>query len=86
MRAATPAQHVHVQPVCLGQQHVGLVADEREPFEEPDAYRPVRDDLCQRERGGLDVHAALDHFQVRGDAAEVVVCCAVGQVAETEGL
>jgi hypothetical protein len=46
----------------------------------------VGDDLCERERGGFDVHPAFDHLQVGGDAAQVVVCCAVGEVAEAEGL
>jgi hypothetical protein len=86
VRAAAPAQHVHVEPVGLGEQHVRLVADEGEPLEEPDAQGAVRDDLRQRERGGLDVGAALDDLEVRGDAAQVVVRRAVGQVAEAEGL
>jgi len=86
MRAAAPAQHVHIKPVRLGEEHVGLVADEGEPFEKPDAHGAVGDDLGQRQRAGLDVHAPLDHLEVGRDAAQVVVGRAVGQVAQAEGL
>lgn len=81
-----PAQHVNVELVGLGEQQVGLVADEREALEEADADAAVGDHLRQRQRGGLDVQAALDDLEVRRDAAQVLVRRPVRQVAEAEGL
>jgi hypothetical protein len=83
---AGPAEHVDVELVGLGEQQVRLVADQREALEEADADAAVRDDLCKRERGGLDVVAALDDLQVGRYRAEVLVCALVGQIAEAEGL
>lgn len=53
---------------------------------EANAQRAVRDDLGQREVGRLDVKVALDYLQVRRDAAEELVCFAVGNVAEAQDL
>lgn len=36
--------------------------------------------------GGIGIEAAAYELEVGGDGAEVGVCCAVGEVAETEGL
>jgi hypothetical protein len=69
MGAATPAQHIDVEPIRLGKEQIGLVGHEREAFQEPDPEGPVRDDLGQRQGRGLDVVAALDDFEVGRDAA-----------------
>lgn len=83
---AAPAEDVDVEAVGLGQQQVGLVADEREALEEADADGAVGDDLGQRQGRGLDVKAALDDLEIGRDGAEVLVGALVGQVAEAEGL
>lgn len=83
---AAPAQHVDVELVRLGEQQVGLVADEREALEEADADAAVGDHLRQRQRGGFDIQAALDDLEVRRNAAQVLVRRPVRQVAEAERL
>lgn len=83
---AAPAQHVDVEFVRLGEQQVGLVADEREALEEADADAAVGDHLRQRQRGGFDIQAALDDLEVRRNAAQVLVRRPVRQVAEAERL
>lgn len=44
------------------------------------------DNLGQGQAGGLDVEAALDDLEVRGDGAEVFVRVLIGQIAQAEGL
>jgi hypothetical protein len=84
--AASPAEHVHIELVRLGQEQVGFGGDEGEAFEEADAQGAVGDDLCQGETGGLDIVAALDDLQVGRNGAQVFVRMAVGKVSEAEGL
>lgn len=84
--AASPAEHVHVKLVRLGQEQVGFGGDEGEAFEEADAQGAVGDDLGQGETGGLDIVAALDDLQVGRNGAQVFVRVAVGEVSEAEGL
>lgn len=84
--SAAPAQNIHVQLVRLGQEQVGLVGDESEALEEPNAEAAVGDDLGQGEGGGLDVIAALDDLEVRRDRSQVLVRVLVGQVSEAERL
>lgn len=83
---AAPAEHVDVELVGLGEEEVGLVGDERETLEETDSQGAVGDDLGQRERGRLDVKAALDDLEVGRYRAEVLVGRLVGQVAQAESL
>lgn len=83
---AAPAEHIDVELVGLGEEEVGLVGDERETLEETDSQGAVRNDLGQRERGRLDVKAALDDLEVGRYRAEVLVGWLVGQVTQTEGL
>lgn len=83
---AAPAQHVHIQPIRLGEQQIRLARHEREPFEEPDADAAVLDDAGDGEGSRLDVVAAADDLEVRAHGAEVFVGVLVGEVAEAEGL
>lgn len=83
---AAPAEDVDVEAVRLGEEQVGLGGDEREALEEADADGAVGDDLGQRQRGGLDVVAALDDLEVGRDGAQVVVGGLVGEVAQAERL
>lgn len=83
---ATPAENVDVKAVGLGEEDIGLGGDEGEALEEANAQGSVGDDLADGQRGGLDVIAAANDFEIRGDGAKVVVRRAVGQVAQAEGL
>ena len=85
MRAA-PAQHVDVETVGLGQQQVRLVANEGEALQEANADGAVRDNLGQRQGGGLDIEAALDDLDIGRDRAEVLVGLLVGEVSEAQRL
>lgn len=83
---ATPAEHVNIQLVRLGQQQVGLIGDEGESFQEADSNAAVRHHLRQGERGRLDVISALDNLQVRRNRSQVLVRVLVRQVSETKRL
>ena len=83
---AAPAQHVDVQLVGLREQQVRLVRHQREALQEADADVAVRDNLCERQGGGLDVEPPLDDLQVRRYCSQVFVCVLVCEVAEAEGL
>ena len=81
MRAA-PAKDVDVELVRLGQEEVGLVADQGEALQEADADAPVRHHLREGERGRLDIVAALDDLEVGGYRSEVLVGMPIRQVPE----
>jgi hypothetical protein len=83
---AAPAEDVDVETVGLGEEQVGLVADEGEALEEADAQSAMGDDLGEGQGSGLDIEAALDDLEVGGDGAEVLVCVLVGQVAQAQSL
>lgn len=84
---ATPAQHVDVQTVGLGQHKVHLLGgDDGEAFEEADAQRAVGDDLRQRQRCRVGVEPALDDLEVWRDRPQVLVRRLVRQVAQAQRL
>lgn len=78
---ASPAQDIDIESVCLGEEQVGLVGDEGEAFEKADADAAVRHDLRQGQRGGLDIVATLDNFEIGRNGAQVVVRVLIGEVA-----
>lgn len=79
---AAPAEHVHIQLVGLGQEQVGLAANEREALQEADADAAVGHHLGDGEGGGLDIEAALDDLEVGGYCSQVFVGVSIGEVAE----
>lgn len=44
------------------------------------------DYLRERKRRSVGIVAASDDLEIRGDGAEIVVCLAIGEVSEAEGL
>lgn len=78
---AADAEHVDVELVGLGEQQVGLVGHQGEPFDEADAEGAVGDGLGDGEGRGLDVEAALYDLKVGRDGAQVLVRVLVCEVA-----
>lgn len=81
MRAA-PAENIYIESVCFGEKQIWFVGHKSKALEKADADAAVGDDLRQRQRGSLDVVAALDDLEVRGDGSEVLVCGLVCQVTK----